>query len=78
MDNLLETVALIRRQSELQIRLQNSRGTAVATEREFEATRRRLANHPHALNAVLQTAQALRRPPETISASEVEKWECSN
>jgi hypothetical protein len=35
MDNLLETVALIRRQSELQIRLQDSRGTAAATEREL-------------------------------------------
>jgi len=74
MDNLLETVALIRRQSELELRLLNSHGTAVATERELEATRRRLATHPQALNALLQTAQALRRPPETISVREVEDW----
>jgi len=39
----------------------NGHGNAVATEHEFEATCRRLVAHPEALNAVLQTARALRR-----------------
>ena len=71
MDNVLEVVALLRKHSELELRILNGHGAAVATERELEATVRRLAAHPHALNAVLQTARALRRtrdPPSQRSA----------
>ena len=60
MDNLNEAVALLHRQAELELRLLNSPGAAVATERELEQLLRRLAAHPHAVNAVLQTARALR------------------
>jgi len=41
---------------------------AEATERELEHLLRRLATHPHAVNAVLQTARAMRR------ARDVETW----
>jgi hypothetical protein len=61
MDNIVEVVALLRRQSELELQLLNGDGRPVVTERELEATQRRLAAHPYALNAVLQTARALRR-----------------
>jgi hypothetical protein len=74
MDNIAETVALLRRQAELQIRLANNQSAAVATERELEHRARRLSIHPHAVNAVLQTALALRRTPDAITARDVEVW----
>jgi hypothetical protein len=40
----------------------------------IEATRRRLAAHPQALNAVLQTARALGRSPDTVSVREVTEF----
>jgi len=42
-------------------------GTSVATERELAATRRPLVTYPQALNALLQTARALRRTPDCLS-----------
>ena len=38
----------------------------------------RLAAHPQALNAVLQTARALRRTPDAVSVREVADWSCSD
>ena len=40
----------------------------------MESTRRRLAAHPQALNAVLQTARALGRTPDRISDQDVRAW----
>lgn len=74
MDNIAEAVALLRRQAELEIRLANNPSTAVATERELGHLLRRLATHPHAVNAVLQTALALRRTPDAITERDVEAW----
>jgi hypothetical protein len=45
-DNVIEVVALLRRHSELELQILNGHGAAVATERELEATVRRLAAHP--------------------------------
>jgi hypothetical protein len=44
--SLIEVVALLRKHSELELQILNGRGAAVATERELEATVRRLAAHP--------------------------------
>ena len=74
MDNLTEAFALLHRQAELELRLTNNPSAAVATERELEHVVRRLATHPHAVNAVLQTARALRRTPDEITARDVEAW----
>jgi len=74
MDNVIEVVALLRKHSELELRILNGHGAAVVTERELEATVRRLAAHPHALNAVLQTARALRRTPDAVSIRDVEDF----
>lgn len=78
MDNVLKVVALLRKHSELELQLLNGHGAALATECELEATVRRLAAHPQALNAVLQTARALRRTPDAVSVREVTDWGCSN
>jgi hypothetical protein len=71
MDNVSEVVVLLRKQADLEGRILNGNGTAIASEQELEATRRRLAAHPQALNAVLQTARALGRTPDTVSVREV-------
>ena len=78
MDNITEVVALLRQQAELERELLNGRGTAVAAERALDITRQRLAQHPQALNAVLQTARALRRTPDAVSAWDVVHWNSSN
>jgi len=77
MDNVTEIVALLRKQSELELQILNGHGLAIATERELEATCRRLVEHPQALNAVLQTARAMRRTPDAVSARDVAVWSCS-
>jgi hypothetical protein len=71
MDNVSEVVVLLRKQADLEAHILNGNGTAIASEQELEATRRRLAAHPQALNAVLQTARALGRTPDTVSVREV-------
>jgi plasmid stabilization system protein ParE len=78
MDNVIEIVALLRKHSELELQMLNGHSAAVATERELEATVQRLAAHPQALNAVLQTARALRRTPDAVSVREVADWGCSD
>jgi hypothetical protein len=50
----------------------------VSVERDLERTLQRLAAHPHALSAVLQTARALRRTPDTVTEQEVAAWGCLN
>jgi hypothetical protein len=78
MDNVIEVVALLRKHADLELQILNGHGAAVGTERELEATVRRLAEHPHALSAVLQTARALRRTPDAVSVKDVGDWTCSN
>jgi proline dehydrogenase len=78
MDNVTEIVALLRRQADLEIAIMNDRRNAVATEQELEATRRRLFAHPQALNAVLQTARALRRTPDAVSVGDVRDFGASS
>jgi hypothetical protein len=78
MDNVTEIVALLRKQAHLESQILNGNGTAIASERELEATRRRLAAHPQALNAVLQTARALGRTPDTVSVQEVTEFGWAN
>jgi plasmid stabilization system protein ParE len=78
MDNVFEVVALLRKHSELELQILNGHGAAVAAERELQATVRRLAAHPQALNAVLHTAHALRRTPDAVSARDVRNWGCSD
>ena len=74
MDNVLQTVALLRKQTELELQLMNGQNATAATEYDLEVTRRRLAAHPLALNAVLQTARALRRAPDAVTAKDVATW----
>ena len=71
MDNVIEVVALLRRQAALEHQLMNTGAPAVAAEWALASTRRRLVAYPQALAAVLQTARALRRSPDTVSVRDV-------
>lgn len=69
MNNVTEIVALLRQQAELEFRILAGRADAVATEREWESTRRGLI--AQALRAVLETARALQRTPDAVSVRDV-------
>jgi hypothetical protein len=71
MDNVTEVVALLRQQATLEHQLMNTAGPAVAAEWALATTRRRLVAYPEALAAVLYTARALRRSPDTVSVLDV-------
>lgn len=71
MNNGTEIVALLPQQAELEFRILAGRADAVATEREWESTRRRLIAHPEALRAVLETAGALQRSPDAVPVRDV-------
>lgn len=74
MDTIDETVALIRRQCELELKLMNRSEITPKAEWDLLAMRRRLAAHPHALSAILHTARALKRSPDAVSARDVAAW----
>ena len=78
MENVAEVVALLRKQAQLESQIFNGNGTAIASEQELDATRRRLATHPQALNAVLQTARALGRSPDAVTVQEVTEFGWTN
>lgn len=63
--------APLRQQAELEFRILAGRIDAVAAEREWESTRRRLIVHKEALRAVLETARALQRTPDAVSVQDV-------
>jgi len=69
---------VLRRQADLEMAIMNGHGIAVAREWDLEATRRRLVALPQALNAVLQTARALRRTADTVSVRDVADFGGSN
>jgi hypothetical protein len=76
MDNVVEVVALLRQQAALD--LMNTAGPAVAVDWALATTRRRLVAYPEALAAVVHTARALRRSPETLSVRDVTYFRGSN
>ena len=71
-------MALLRKQAKLELQLMNGHGIDVVTEHDLVVTRRRLSTHPQGLSAVLQTARALRRTPDAVSAQDVANWSCAN
>ncbi len=71
MDNLTQVVVLLREQAALEDQLMKTQAPAVAAEWALANTRRRLVAYPEALAAVLHTARALRRSPDTVSVRDV-------
>jgi hypothetical protein len=74
MNTVVEIVALLRKQSELESQLLDSH-RAVGAEQELEVTRRRLATHtPNRSMPCRRPARALRRTPDTISVEDVKDF----
>jgi hypothetical protein len=73
-DTIDETVALIRRQTELELELMNRSEITPKAEQDLLAMRRRLAAHPRAVSAILHTARALKRSRDAVSARDVAAW----
>lgn len=74
MDTIDEVVALIRRQTELELKLMNGADATPKVERDLGVMRRRLAAHPLALRAILHAARALKVSPDAVSARDVAAW----
>jgi hypothetical protein len=79
MENVTEVIALLRKQAELENRIANGDpSSAVGAEQELDRARQQLTAHPHALRAVLHTARALRRTPDTVTVREVTEFGGAN
>jgi hypothetical protein len=74
MDTVNEALDLLRRQAELEAALKRPGEFRITEEQELHVLRRRLANFPEAMRAVIQAAHALRRPVTEVTASDVESW----
>jgi hypothetical protein len=73
-DTIDEVVALIRRQTELELELMNSADATPKVERDLLVMRRRLKAHPPAPRAILHIARALGRSLDAVSARDVAAW----
>jgi hypothetical protein len=74
METVNEALDLLRRQAEFETAMKRPGEFRLTEEQELHVVRRRLANFPEAMRAVLQAAHALRRPVTEVTASDVESW----
>jgi hypothetical protein len=74
METVGKTLGLLKRQAELEAGMRQPGGFRLTEEQELQVVRRRLANFPEAMRAVLQAAHALRRPVTEVTAGDVESW----
>ena len=73
MEPLHEALRLIKRQAELETAMRRPGGIRVTEERELFQLRDALARFPAALSAIVDAAERMRRPVDTISAEDVER-----
>lgn len=78
METVNEALVLLKRQAELEVAMRQPGGIRITEEQELHLVRRRLANFPEAMRAVIQAAHALRRPVTEVSAQDVETWASSD
>jgi hypothetical protein len=72
MEPLHEALRLIKRQTELENAMRRPGGTRVTEERELYQLRHALTQYPAAVAAIIEAAARMRRPVDTISATDVE------
>jgi hypothetical protein len=73
MEPLHKALRLIKRQTELEAAMRRPGGIRVTEERELFQLRDALARFPAALSAIVDAAERMRRPVDTISAEDVER-----
>jgi hypothetical protein len=66
-----EALRLIKRQTELESAMRRRGGIRVTEERELHQLRGALAQFPAAVTAVMEAAERMHRPVDTISAEDV-------
>lgn len=74
MQSVDEALRLLKRQAELETAMKQRGGIRIIEEQELHLVRRRLADAPEAARAIVEAAQALRRPIDELSANEVRMW----
>jgi hypothetical protein len=73
MEPLHEALRLIKRQTELENAMRRPGGIRVTEERELFQLRGALTQFPAAVTAIMEAAQRIRRPVDTISLEDIEK-----
>lgn len=72
MEPLHEALRLMQRPAELEEQMRQPGGIHINEERELFALRRALQTYPTATRTILEAAQRLRRPVDTLSVSDIE------
>jgi hypothetical protein len=73
METIVEALALLKRQAEIQNDLRRSSDNPLLAERELFLIRNRLALFPAAVQAITLTANELHRPVDMLSARDVDQ-----
>jgi hypothetical protein len=74
MQTIDDTLALLRRQAEIEAAMKTPTGIRIIQEQELHVIRRQLQQFPAAVQAILQAAHALRKSMTDLSATNVETW----
>ncbi|MDP9087741.1 MAG: hypothetical protein M3O26_03250 [Pseudomonadota bacterium] len=74
MQTVNEALELLKRQAELETAMKQVDGIRITEEQELHVVRRRIAQFPEAVRAVVQAAHGLRRPVNEVTADDVESW----
>ena len=74
MQSVDEALRLLKRQAQLETAMKQRGGIRIIEEQELHLVRRRLADAPEIARAIVEAAQALRRPINELSVSEVRLW----
>jgi hypothetical protein len=69
---LHEALRLIKRQTELENAMRRPGGIRVTEERELFQLRHALTQFPAAITAILEAAERMRRPVDTISTDDID------
>jgi hypothetical protein len=72
MDTISTALNLLRREAEIRNAMRRPGGIRVTEERELLELRQALARYPAAVSAILEAADRMRRPVDTLSAGDVE------
>lgn len=74
MQTVSDALRLLKRQAELENAMKQSGGIRITEEQELHVVRRRIAEFPEAVRAVVQAAHSLRRPVSDVTVADVESW----
>jgi uncharacterized repeat protein (TIGR04076 family) len=74
MQTIDDTLALLRRQAEIESAMKHAGGVRITVERELHAIRRQLERCPEAVEAIFHAAHVLRKPITILNGTDVDAW----